>query len=512
LTPIGDGQKAVIVNPAAHLFPVRLLVVDDSSQVRQMCCETAEGLGFVVVETKDLTAAREILKQKDTDVLLLDLTWPENEAQLLITEMKSLCPEVIVIVMSASATIASAVETMRAGANDYLSKPFPLHVLTQTLERAVRRRCFDVERQQLLQSIHCGSEMGDVLGQSVEMEKLYRILSKVTDSTHPVMIVGETGTGKALVARSIHANGPDASKPFVAIDCKSMSLHSLESMLFGQSKSATGGVNMRSRGLLASLEGGTVFLDEIGDLALSLQGRLVRALKEKKVWPVNGTQAHSLSVRILVATSHDLTPMVRVGRFRMDLYRHLSLVNLKIPPLRGRPDDIAFLAERFLEKIRNRTGISRTLSSETLRMLETYDWPENTQELEVAITETLTLSSGPNLEINHLPERIVKFCRTREPESKRDFVPEKNSNDGSFRENIVPIATLEKLAILEALRQTNDDKREAAALLGIGKTTLYRKLKEYSLNIKTGSTGSSDSPQESTSTNTSDTPHELIYA
>ena len=483
----GGRSEELTANPATNLLPLRLLVVDDSIQVRQMCCEVAEYLGFVVVETEAITAAREILLRKDTAILMLDLTRPEGEGQSLLAEMRSLYPDTLVIGMSASATIDSAVETMRSGACDYLSKPFPLHVLTEALERAARRRYFDVERRQLQEAMDRRSGMGHVLGRSVEMEKLYRMLSKVAGSTHPVMIVGENGTGKALVARSIHSNGPDASKPFISVDCKSMSPSSLENVLFGRLKSSSGKVDMQTRGLLASLEGGTVFLDEIGDLPPDLQGKLAKALKEKKIWPVGGTRAHNLSVRILVATDRNLTQMVRDGYFRMDLYGLLSLVNLKIPPLRGRPDDIAFLAERFLERSRRKTGISRTLSKETLRMLETYDWPENIRELEVVITRAYTLSPGPELEIDHLPLNVLTFCRRKEAERKRDFTLE---NNRPFKGSIIPIATMEKRAILKAMQQTNGNKAMAINLLGIGKTTLYRKLKEYGLDVKTRSAAS----------------------
>jgi DNA-binding NtrC family response regulator len=478
---VGDCSKALPANPTAFLQPIRLLVVDESDQVRQMCCEAAENFGFVGLEAETIPAARKILERKDTAILMLDLTRSEGEGQSFVAEMKSLCPNTLLIGMSASATIASAVETMRTGACDYLSKPFPLHVLPRAFERAAKRLCLDGELRKLQEAANGRSRIGDALGQSVEMENLYRMLFKVAGSTHPVVIVGENGTGKDLVARSIHSNGPDGSNPFVSVDCNLMSSNLLESTLFGGSKDISLGDDTQKRGLLAAPEGGTVFLDEIENLTLDLQDRLARVLKEKKISPVGGTRAHSLSVRILAATSHDLMRMVREGRFRLDLYTLLSLVNLKIPPLRGRPGDIVFLAERFLEKIGRSTGIFRTIPKETLRVLETYDWPENTRELERAIGEACILSSGSELEINHLPQNILTFCRTKDAARKRDSSSIGKQKKQPIEEDVVPIATMEQRAILKALQQTNGDKVMAAGLLGIGKTTLYRKLKEYSV-------------------------------
>jgi DNA-binding NtrC family response regulator len=489
---VGDCSKTLAANTTAYLQPIRLLIVDDSDQLRQMCCEAAEYFGFVALEAETISAAREILERERIAILMLDLTRPEGEGRSLVAQMKSLCPHALLIGMSASATIASAVETMRAGACDYLSKPFPLHILTQAFERAAMRLCFDVERRKIEEIANCPPGISDALGKSVEMEKLYRILSMVAGSRHPVMIVGEPGTGKNLVARSIHSNGPDGSKPFVSVDCNLMSSSLLESKLFGGLRSASLGDG--PLGLLAASEGGTVFLDEIGSLTLDLQERLVRALKEKKICPVGGTRAHNLSVRILAATSHDLMQMVREGRFRFDLYNLLGVVNLKIPPLRGRPGDIVFLVERFLEKIGRNTGIFRTITQETLRVLETYDWPENTRELESAIGQACILSSGTELEIDHLPQNILAFCRAKDAVREPPVDPSRNLKNHSLEENVVPIATVEKRAILKALKQTNGDKRMAAKLLGIGKTTLYRKLKEYSVHFPPESSVSLASP------------------
>lgn len=471
-----------------------MLVLDENTQVRKACCEIAESLQFTVTETGNAGAARRILKGKNTAILLLDMTHPENGSLTLLKEMKVLCPETLVIAMSARATISSAVDTMRIGACDYLSKPFPLNVLTEALDRASRRWHFGVERRQLEETLLPGASMAEALGQSPEMEKLYLILSNVADSMHPVMILGENGTGKALVAQSIHANGPRSAKPFVSLDCTSLGPVLLERTLFGDPTVSYGKADTRKPGLLASIQGGTIFLDEIGDLPLELQGKLTRALSEKQIRTIEGAKPVQVSARVLAATSRDLMQMVREGLFRMDLYRLLSVVNLKIPPLRGRPEDIAFLAKRFLEKMQRQTGLTHTLSNETLRMLETYDWPDNVQELEHTITRACSQSSGPELEPIHLPQKLVKFHRG----TNARFTPDSILDEDADKHNVIPIAKVEERAILEAIRETNGNKLMAAELLGIGKTTLYRKLKEYGFADESNDAMSSTSSAAST--------------
>lgn len=455
-----------------ELFP-QLLVVDNSSQIREACCEVAESLGFTVSEAEDETAAHQVLKRKKIAVLLLDMSGAESESSSFLKELKALYPGTLFLAMSSCATVSSAVEAMRIGACDYLSKPFPLHILTESLERVTRRWQFEIERRQV------GAETGmsDILGKSPEMEKLYRILSKVADSTHPVMILGESGTGKTLVAQSIHSSGRHASKPFTSLDCKSLGPALLNDMLFGSVDDSESNANMVKRALLTSPQGGTIFLDEIEDFPLDLQKRLADALYNKSIRPNGGTCAVPISVRIVAATCRDLMEMVRIGLFRMDLYRLLSVVNLRIPPLRGRPDDIAFLAKRFLEKIQRQTGLTHSLSDETLRMLETYNWPDNVRELESTIVRACERAPGSKLEALHLPQRLMNFHRTTELASK----PSLNIAAVPLEESIIPIAQMEKHAILEAMRQTNGNKLTAATLLGIGKTTLYRKLVEYGL-------------------------------
>ena len=470
----------VFGHEAAHPRPIlHLLIVDDDEPVRTACAEIAEGMGFSVVIAVNATEAQSILNRRPVDLMLLDLKLPGRSGGLeLLAEVKSLHPQTAVIVMTAFATVSSAVQAMRIGAGDYLTKPFAVEELTSVLHRARQSRHVDVESRSLRERMRTQKGLGNMIGRSAEMEKLYRILSKVTHSTHPVLILGESGTGKELVARSIHFNGPHATRPFVPVDCGSLVPTLIESELFGYVKGAFTGANKAKEGLLASADGGTVFLDEVGELPLDLQAKLLRSLQEKEVRPVGANFTVPISARVLAATNRDLASMVEQGRFRKDLYFRLNVVNLRIPPLRNRREDIALLALHFLERSDRESGTAHTFSDSALRTMTQYDWPGNVRELENAIERACALSSGPILHMADLPTQLQNFRlhAQREAEAtQQDEWPRATSAP------ILSIADLERQAILDTIRQLNGDKLMAAKLLGIGKTTLYRKLKEYGI-------------------------------
>jgi DNA-binding NtrC family response regulator len=479
----GSGEHLDQMHGLLHV-----LVVDDDEAVRKACCQIAAGMGFAVAGADSATAARAILKHQRIDLLLLDLKLPGGGGLPLLEQVKVLHPDTAVIVMTAFATVSSAVEAMRIGAGDYLTKPFAMEELTVVLDRAAHLHAIDVQSRLLRERLRTQQGMGGLVGRSPEMEKLYRILSKVAYSTHPVLILGESGTGKELVARSIHFNGPNASKPFVPVDCGSLVPTLIESELFGHVKGAFTGADRNKEGLLASAEGGTVFLDEIGELPLDLQAKLLRALQEKEVRPVGATQAKPISARVLAATNRDLAAMVEQGRFRKDLYFRLNVVNLRIPPLRDRRGDIATLAMHFLERMQKESGMERNFSDDTLRVMSEYDWPGNVRELENAIERACALSSGPVLHMGDLPTQLQDFRMQRGPVFTSDEDDEigldraiSGAASGGGKGGIVSIAEMEKKAILGTIRQLKGDKLMAAKLLGIGKTTLYRKLKEYGI-------------------------------
>ena len=458
---------------------LHVLIVDDDPTIRKACSEIAVSMGFLTLVAESLPAARSILGRQSIDLLLLDLKLPAGSGLLLLEEMRSRYPETVVVVMTAYATVNSAVEAMRIGASDHLTKPFSLEELTMVLERAAQRRAFDLESRALRDRLRTGTGMGTLVGRAPAMEKLYRILSKVASSTHPVLILGESGTGKELVARSIHSNGPNAAKPFIPVDCGSLVPTLIESELFGYVKGAFTGANRSKTGLLAAADGGTVFLDEIGELPLDLQTKLLRALQEREIRPVGATQAVPISARVLAATNRDLTSMVATGRFRKDLYFRLNVVNIRIPPLRERKSDIPLLAAHVLERMRRDNGLVYTFADDALRLMSDYDWPGNVRELEHSIERACALSSGPVLHMADFPTQLQDHNHHIEQEA---IVEATRVQPVAPVHGVMSIAALEKQAILSAIRQLKGDKLMAARLLGIGKTTLYRKLKEYGID------------------------------
>jgi len=473
----------------AHYATMQLMVVDEDRTVRSACCEIARSMGFVVHCTEDPAAAQEILKQQRVDILLMDLPLHSMSGMALLEEVKLLHPETAVLVMTAFATVSSAVDAMRMGASDYLTKPFAMDDLQTVLTHAAEKRHIDIASRRLREKLRMHDGMGNLVGRSPAMEKLYRILSKVAYSTHPVLILGESGTGKELVARAIHSNGPHGERPFIPVDCGSLVPTLIESELFGYVKGAFTGATRSRDGLLVAAEGGTVFLDEIGELPLDLQAKLLRALQEKEVRPVGATHAVPIAARVLAATNRDLSLMVEQGHFRKDLYFRLNVVNIKIPPLRERKQDIPMLVAHFVERMSRERGVPYTFSDDALRLMIEYDWPGNVRELENAIERASALSSGPVLHLGDMPSQLqehsLQMNRAAHAEGNhgaRGRVHAGAAPDGhADGMEIRPIADMEKQAILSTIQKLNGDKLMAAKLLGIGKTTLYRKLKEYGI-------------------------------
>jgi DNA-binding NtrC family response regulator len=462
-----------VVEPSPKLH---LLIVDSDPSMRSACAEIAESLGYLVESTGELGHARSILSIQPMDILLVSLPRNGNESLAVISEVRLLYPLLTVVAMTASGSVSVAVEAMRCGASDYLTKPFNMDDLSTVLDRASAHHAATSATRHLREQFRLSRGLGLMIGHSAEMEKLYRIVSKVAQSTHPVLILGESGTGKELVARTIHAFGPNAQKPFMPVDCGSLVPTLVESELFGYVKGAFTGANRSKDGLLVSAEGGTVFLDEIGELTLDLQAKLLRALQEKEVRPVGATHRVAIRARIVAATNRDLPAMVERGTFRKDLFYRLNVVKLQIPPLRNRREDIPLLAAHFLDRICREKGVKLTLGDEALRTIMEHDWPGNVRELENAVERACALSSGPVLSLSDLPTQLRQQRLAAHRAALND-----ESAEAQDENLVTPLAELERAAILEAIRTLNGDKLQAARLLGIGKTTLYRKLKEYGI-------------------------------
>ena len=337
-------------------------------------------------------------------------------------------------------------------------------------EAAVGPRCqpFEVEVGEPYAAGEGESKQGpDGVGRVFEMQKLYPIIARAANSTCPVLILGESGTGKEMVARSIHYSGPFRDKPFIRIDCGSLVPALIECALFGYVKGAFTGANQSQDGLTTIAEGGTVFLDEVDELPADLQAKLLRTIQEKESCTVGSTLRVPINVRILAATNRDLEKAVMQGTFRRDLYFRLNLLSLRIPALRERRQDIPPLIAYFLERIVHDSGQGKILSGEALKAMLAYDWPGNVRELENCLERTCAFTSGTLIYTTDLPPEIANFPG-----------PEALSGNG-HASKIIPIAELEKRTILRAIADLKGDKQQAARLLGIGKTTLYRKLKDY---------------------------------
>jgi two-component system response regulator HydG len=443
-----------------------LLVVDDERAIREGCREAAQAVGFNAFVADSAEHAYRLLELHNIDVVLLDLRLPGANGLEALRHIKARRPETSVIIITGFATIHSAVQAMKLGAYEYLTKPFSPEDLKTVLQHLSEELKSTAEQRLLREKLHAKQSDSGLVGRSPEMEKLYRIIAKAAQSAHPVLIFGESGTGKELVARSIHFAGPFRDKPFMPLDCGSLLPSVIESELFGYVRGAFPGAQRAKDGLLALPEGGTIFLDEVGELSLELQGKLLRAIQDREILPMGSGKRLPVNVRILAATNRDLEQAVSEGRFRRDLFFRLNVLTLRIPPLRERKQDISLLAQNILDRLGRNTGTQHVLSEEVLKAMLVYDWPGNIRELENCLERACTMSAGPVLRTADL-STSVQDAMIETPRG----VP------AGLR--IMPLADMEKHAILSTIDRLNGDKLLAARLLGIGKTTLYRKLKEY---------------------------------
>lgn len=448
---------------------LNVLIADQDRSVREAFREAASSLGFRATGADSGEHALRAVESQNIDVVFVDLALPGISGLEMLKQLKAHHPDIEVILVTSHATVQVAVEAMKAGAFDFVTKPVTFNALTLVLDRVASQLKLKTENRVLRERIRSKQGFGSIIGRAPEMDKLYRIIAKAAHSAHPVLILGESGTGKEMVARAIHHSGPYREKPFIPVDCGSLVPTLIESELFGYVKGAFTGAMQTREGLLAIAEGGTVFLDEIGELPVDMQAKMLRALQEKEIRPVGSTKRVPINVRILAATNRDLEQAVAQGSFRRDLYFRLNVLSLRIPPLRERRQDIPLLAGTFLERLSCASGFTRELSDDAMKMLLAYDWPGNVRELENCLERCCAIVSGPVIHAVDLPNSI-----TGAPERALPRAPESR---------ILPIADVEKQTILSTIAQLNGDKLLAAKLLGIGKTTLYRKLKEYGAQL-----------------------------
>src|SRR6266853_794949 len=458
-----EAKESKVEMLAARSTALSLLVVDDEVTTRNLCRDVAADAGMQVHVAATTEEALEILDQFPVDIVVTDLQVPQIGGLDLLKRIHANNAETAVIVLTQYGTIATAVEATRLGATDYITKPFHVAELRTKLDRLVHTIEMDQENKLLREQLRSKPGFGGLIGVSPRMQRVYKLIEKVAQHNYPVLILGESGTGKELVARSIHFSGPRGNKPFSPVDCSSLVPTLIESELFGYVKGAFTGAQHSKQGLFEAAGDGTLFLDEIGDLPVDLQAKLLRALQEHEVKPVGSNERVGIRARVIAATHRDLEASIRTGGFRQDLYFRLNVVQIKLPPLRDRRVDIPLLVNAFLEKFCDPTRSIHTISEDAMRRIMAYDWPGNIRELENAIERAVALGSGPILHAGDLPSNLQYTSMEKAPDS----------------DELVPLEALERRAIFRALRETAGDKLAAARLLGIGKTTLYRKLKQY---------------------------------
>jgi two-component system response regulator HydG len=455
-----------------------LLVVEDDQTVREACQVIAVDLGFEVWTADSIQTAILALQAHAIDIVLLDVRLGPDNGLALLDQLRAEYSNILVIVMTAFASVSSAVVALRAGAIDYIQKPFSIEELTSVLESAAHRPLFEAETERVQGGLRANG-LVPLADRSSSMGKIIRIVSRIAFASHPVLIVGEPGTGKEVVARSIHLNGPNASGPFISMSCSS-SEGAIAKLLLGTTPYSpiTGGYKAHD---VDAPSNGTIFLDEIGDLPLGLQARLLCVLEEKRMWA--DASGRAMSARVFASSTCDLNEMVRAGSFRKDLFLRLNVVNLRLPPLRERKTDIPLICAQILARIAHESKRTYRLGKNAIRPLMEYDWPGNVRELEQAIEYACVVASGAELHLCDFPENIHDYDHLGAvsllTEHAFDNLVEPDRQDGGLNDVALPMAEIEKNAILNTLRQVDGDKLLAARLLRIGKTTLYRKLKEY---------------------------------
>jgi DNA-binding NtrC family response regulator len=449
-----------------------ILVVDDEPGVRESLRMLLKD-EFDVTPVADVDSALAALDARPIDAVLLDLVMPERTGIDLLRELAERSDPPPVIVLSATRTVATAVEAMKLGAADFVTKPFEIDALRIKVRQILERRALEQEVVRLRDEVAGRARLGRLIGRSESMRAIYRTIERVAESRSTVLITGESGTGKELVARAIHDLGERKDERFVVVNCAAIPETLMESELFGHEKGAFTGADARRIGKFEAANGGTLFLDEIGELKQSVQAKLLRALQDRTIERIGSTQSLPVDVRVLAATNRDLEREVAAGRFRADLYYRIHVVPIELPPLRERREDVRLLADAFLERTRAESGRGpKRLAPDALAALERYPWPGNVRELENAIERAVTLGAGDAIGLGDLPGEIQTAGRA---ESLHD---ELRAGRIGLEE---AVARFEADLIREALERTDGNQTRAAEILGITRRLIKLKMDRYGI-------------------------------
>lgn len=453
-----------------------ILIVDDKDSMRNMLTETLSGEGYRVDTATDGKKALDLIRNKAYDLVLTDLKMPESDGLSVLSGTKQVDIETPVIMMTAYGTIEDAVAAMKLGAYDFITKPFDTEHLCVLVNRALESRRMIEENSLLREQLLADHGVANIIGKNEKMIELCNLVQKVAKSDASVLLQGESGTGKELFARAIHQLSNRQPKPYIAINCAAIPSELLENELFGSEKGAFTGAHARKMGKFEIASSGTIFLDEIGDMDIALQAKLLRVLQQKNFERLGGTKTVDVDVRIIAASNMDLNQLIKEKRFREDLYYRLSVFPLVIPPLRERNDDIPAIGEYFIDKYcRELKKPTKLLSKEAVDLLMKYHWPGNVRELENTIERAVILAEGKKIGPEHLAVRLQR-------------AEDIQLRDGAGLKEIGAHAQMqaEKSTILRVLRQVRGNKRKAAQVLKIDYTTLFDKIKKYEIDQDLG--------------------------
>jgi len=447
----------------------RILIVDDDDNHRLMLKATLSADGYQIFEAADGDEAVRKVEQNFFDLIMLDLKMENMGGIEALKRIKQISPAIPVLIMTAYASIQTAVEALKLGAFDYLLKPLDMDQVRHTLEKTLDYQKLIIENKTLKERLSMEFDFSNIIGNSKRMRELFEVLALAAPSDTTILILGESGTGKELIANAIHQNSPRVDKPFIKVNCAALPENLLESELFGHEKGAFTGAIARRQGRFEQAHDGTLFLDEIGDMSLATQAKILRVLQENEFERVGGNKTIKVDVRIIAATNKDLERAVEEGAFRKDLFYRLSVVPVLLPPLRERKKDIPLLAEHFLKKYAEKNQrLIQGFAPEAVDVLMRYHWPGNVRELENCVERAVILCREQFITPNELPIAFQTLNETDES-GKIDV-----STGFTLQE-------VEKELILKTLEQTNGNRTRAAEILGITRQTLLNKLKEYKL-------------------------------